>query len=345
MGFNFISDANIFKDELISGPRQFFLDAQKELARVERHGGKSTFALIKPHLDLSELNDDYIKSLYSFIKEQLRQCDSLYIFDKETFVAILPETHEAGGEMASARIKKNISLAYASSKQSLSISVGVVSVWPGRCPNVTSLIEELKKDLTRDQKCQFLPQQSDVRHRKICLVTEEDLQEKLANALSYKGFEILDKKRIKDADIIVIQKDFCRKKNIDTEFLQKNELLAYKANLKFQNYSILIASRNPVEPIKFIITICLANDEGCHKGKDHLCDKKYKDILSAIGSSTHQLNQPLQIMMGKIELLLLDLSLGEDVSKSQIQKALKQLKEQVHYASEINAKINRLTKF
>ncbi len=344
MGSNFILNANIFRDELISGPRQFFLDAQKELARVERHGAKCSFALIRPNLNFSELNDDYIKSLYFFIKEQLRQCDSLYIFDRETFAAILPETHEAGGEMASARIKKNISRAYANSKQPLSVSVGIVSVWPGRCPNVTNLIEELKEDLERDQKCQFLPQPHEARYKKVCVIAEKDLQQKLTKALSSKTFKILDKKNIEDAEIVVIQENFCRKRDIDIEFLQNNRGLEYTANIKTHTDSISIISKNPMDPIKFIITLCLLDDAGCNREPD-LCKKKYEDILSAIGSSTHQLNQPLQIMMGKIELLLLDLSLGEDVSKVQIQEALKQLKKQVHYASEINAKINRLTKF
>lgn len=71
--------------------------------------------------------------------------------------------------------------------------------------------------------------------------------------------------------------------------------------------------------------------------------KRYTDVLSAIGSATHQLNQPLQIIIGKIELMLLDLESG-NLEPGEIKKILAQIRKQVLYAADINQKINRLTK-
>ena len=72
-------------------------------------------------------------------------------------------------------------------------------------------------------------------------------------------------------------------------------------------------------------------------------EKKYIDVLSAISSATHQLNQPLQIIIGKIELMLLDLASG-DLEPGEIKKILAQIRKQVLYSADINQKINRLTK-
>ncbi len=344
MNFNPVSDSDILKNELIFGPRRFFLDAQKELARVKRHGGKSTFALIKPHFNLCEINNDYLTSLYFYIKEQLRECDSLYIFDKDTFVAILPETHEAGGEIASARIKRAISQNYTDPKHSIPMSIGIVSVWSECCPNVTDLVEELKKDLARDQKCQFLPRQSQPRleKKRVCVLVGGELRSRLDKVLPSEAFEISEEKDIDDAELIIFQEKFCRQRGVDIKLLQKNSQLQCIANIKVDGDSIIVASRSSLDPVEFVARLCFVNRDWPKRPDPY--SRKYEDILSAIGSSTHQLNQPLQIMMGKIELLLLDLSLGEDVSRAQIQEALKQIKEQVHYASEINSKINRLTK-
>ena len=71
--------------------------------------------------------------------------------------------------------------------------------------------------------------------------------------------------------------------------------------------------------------------------------KRYTDVLSAIGSATHQLNQPLQIIIGKIELMLLDLESG-NLEPVEIKKILAQIRKQVLYSADINQKINRLTK-
>ena len=346
MESNPISDeVNIVNKGPVLGPKEFLVNAQKELARIKRYGGRTTFLLIKPTENSDEIKGDYLETLYHSINKQLRQCDSLYIFDSNSIAAILPETHEAGGETASVRIKRKISQAIVGKNTPITTCIGVVSVWPEECPGIKELLQELKKDLERDEKCQYLPQEQGIcasSSQKICLLVEKEADfAKLLKEL--KGeYALLDKSQMGDASLVVADTRYCREKGIDTDFERINSRLRYTFELKEKNNTLLVASERPLELIKCIKALCSLGPNGEYHEKN--LEKKFKDILSTIGSSTHQLNQPLQIMMGKIELLLLDLSLEGEISKTQLQKALKEIKKQVHYAAEINTKINRLTK-
>ncbi len=346
MGVNETVNIQDFRGGLLLGPREFFVNSQKELAGVERYGHKTTFLFIKPIVHSYVSKVDYITSLYHSISKELRHCDSVYLFNAGCIAAILPHTHEAGGETAAHRIKKKISQIGAINREPVPMSIGVVSVWPGHCPNVNDLIDELKSDLERDKRCQFLPSPGVKRQerRKLgVLMDENEIHTWLARVRE--SFEISTEPRsFSDADALVVDKSFCKRKNIKIDIKQINPALHGRIDLFYKDTEVTVYFSDALgHDFVFFGMLPLARGT---RGSDGLSyERKIKDVLASIGSSTHQLNQPLQIMMGKIELLLLDLSVdGGEISRRQIREALQQIKDQVHYAAEINSKINRLTK-
>lgn len=67
---------------------------------------------------------------------------------------------------------------------------------------------------------------------------------------------------------------------------------------------------------------------------------KCEIVLNSVGSASHKLNQPLQVALGKVELLLLD-----SAAETQLVQDLKVIRSQILLAAEINQKIERLVNF
>ena len=339
-----LTDNNI----VVLSSRDFFVAAQNELARLKRYGGQSTFLLIKPHTNSNGSKDDYVTSIYHSIKDQLRHCDGVYQLDKDHIVAILPNTHEAGGETASFRLKKEVSGFKGPNNEQIPMSVGVVCVWQGRCDNVAELLEELYRDLERDEKCQLLLEKEPDRDKiKLVLLTEHAKKERIKQLLGSE-FKIVDENFDPESstkiDLLLADKKLLEEKRHEIEKIRNHHELNHKIEIRYENSNIVLFSCAKTSIERLMASACLGFVFDRNRSRGANKEKKFKDALSAIGSATHQLNQPLQIIMGKIELLLLDLSMDEDLPKEKLKTALEQVKEQVHYASEINAKINRLTK-
>ena len=71
--------------------------------------------------------------------------------------------------------------------------------------------------------------------------------------------------------------------------------------------------------------------------------EQLKGILRSISSAAHQLNQPLQIIVGRMELLMLNL---EDIPENRdMIDDIKTMRSQALLAADINRKIGRLTKY
>ncbi len=345
MGLNQAINFQDFQQGFIQGPREFFIGVHKELARVERYGHKTTFLLIKPVLKNNASKESYLKNLYQCISEELRHCDSVYLLSDDTLAAILPHTHEAGGESAAHRVKKKISQIDSIENIPIPVSIGVVSVWPGECPKVNDLILELKKDLERDERCQLLPQTrgEETEKPRLCLIASESIASIILKEL--KGFFKIsrDPETSHASDCLIAEKSQLDTIKQKVNFHQINRKLKNRIDLKFKDIELSLCFNGKAD-LSRIVRAIWGQDEGPTKDSHEFSGRKVKDVLSAIGSSTHQLNQPLQIMMGKIELLLLDLLTEDGVSKEMLKDSLTQIKEQVHYAAEINSKINRLSK-
>ena len=322
--------------EFILYSEAFFKEAKRELARIDRYGGTTTFVLIDPIIDSSESIDDYIEFLYHAIKNELRCSDSLYLLSNHRLCAILSNTHEAGGDQAVYRIKRRISAISKINDQPVAMSVGTVSVWPGHFNSVEDLINELENDLKRDRKCQFLPDKAlHVERPLVCILSENESPLELISRLS-SNFQISQSQEdVANAQMVIVGRD---SSSLITNLIRKNGKLKHKITLTTDDRELVIYSSRKVDASR-IVSVLYGPQEGVRV--DH---KKYKDVLSSIGSSTHQLNQPLQIMMGKLEILQLDISSDREISKEQLKETISEIKEQVHYAAEINNKINRLSK-
>ena len=347
MGANHIFNPKIQNQDLIQGPREFLINIKKELARVQRYGHKSTFLLVKPLLKSNGSKEDYLKFLCRAISNELRNCDSVYLFDSDCIAAILPNTHEAGGETAAHRVKKKISqIGLEGENRPVPMSVGVVSVWPGDSLSEGDLIQELRADLERDNRCQLLlhSKGEEITGPKLCLLTGNDLASNIYGRLS-RTFRISqDQADLLASDLVIVEKGHQGHRRVEQIYDQINSRLTNKLDLKYEEKELTFYFSERID-LESVIASIVYTLKGIREPSRTALDKKIKDVLSAIGSSTHQLNQPLQIIMGKIELLLLDICTDKEVSKEVLEEALKQIKDQVHYAAEINSKINRLSKF
>ena len=346
MGANQTINPKPPEQDFVQGPREFLINIQKELARVERYGHKTTFLLIKPILKSDGSKEGYLEFLCQSISKELRNCDSVYLFDSDCIAAILPNTHEAGGETAAHRVKKKISqICTEGENRPVPMSIGVVSVWPGESINASDLIRKLQADLERDDRCQLLPhsKSKDTAGPRLCLLTGNELASTIFKRLG-KTFRISqDQAELIDSDLIIVEKARQEYGSIEQNYTQTDSRLTNKLDLKYKDKELTLYFNDGIDLGTVVSSIVAAHKGVPEPGRSTL-DQKVKDALSAIGSSTHQLNQPLQIMMGKIELLLLDILTEEEVPKKVLEEALKQIKDQVHYAAEINSKINRLSK-
>lgn len=341
----------------------FISDAKKELERIKRYGHRATFMIIKPDIpDSIENIVDYTEFLYNCIKKELRGCDSVYFFNDLSFTAILPDTHEGGGESAALRLKRKISHASDKFGQKISSSIGLVSVGQDNISDIKSVIEALKRDLERDKKCQSYLNNVETVHKKqlgaIIWCKRWFEAEKIKKSLKpYADVLITDD--LEEVNGFLIGKTYCVAfclPGIEYDGFMET-LKKYLYNRRLKNiFNIMVGD---IKDFKSEFDLCLPENSSSqvfaysilsaftilnkHRNRNEI--QKYLDTFSAISSATHQLNQPLQIIIGKIELLLLDIEENSHIAKEAIQKTLAEIRKQVLYSADINQKINRLTKF
>ncbi len=333
----------------------FYSDLKKEIGRITRYGHRATFMLIELHIS-GEINDDYIKSLYDQIRHKLRTCDSLYFFSSPcTFAAILPDTHEGGGECAALRLKRNISQFAGSSKGTIATSIGLVSMGQETLQSPESIIEALKRDLKRDNTCQSLPRSykkdntpGSRRHLVVLPESINGLEQVIGTIepfchVTLFNPEIQKKVGPLDADglVLVLNKDFKNLKKIQNHEGLKKIFKIFLGKTDSEDFDLILPETCDPDFLSYSILKAFSGLE--KEGKRGGDIERYAQSLSAISASTHQLNQPLQIILGKIELLLLDLDSGR-VEPEKIKEILSQIRGQILYSADINQKINRLTK-
>ena len=340
----------------------FLEELNREIARVRRYGHRITLLLIEPEEYLED------KELEEFKKElvnQLRTSDSAFSIGKEQFACILPDTHEAGGEAAALRIKRRICAAMNIKRAAtLALSIGVISLDSGISQDAESLIKDLEKDLERDKRCQSVDlKKSTIRDiptgEIIFTGAESDFIATIDN-LSGEDFNTSD---VPEDDIIAIltekeespvvimgpYTDFDAKKSL-TEKVRFNRKLNDIYVVWLQNgieYGQLLNSCDILLPEKTSPEILwpiirqgfkiMALRRGCVK------TEHFEGILNSVSSAAHQLNQPLQIILGRLELFMLNL---DDVPENrEIISDVKTIRGQALLAADINKKIGRLAKY
>ena len=350
----------------------FVEDLKRELVRVREHKYRTTLLLVEvdDRISTDELHKGSgLEEVSNNLSEILRNNDSVYRIAENRFVAILPATYEAGGEAAALRLKRLIPKKI---KERLnipfSISVGVLSIDPQEVTDHTKLLDSLEKDLFRDQDCQKLdldlierePKKEKTRHVVILGIKSQEL-DVVASILSLnkdckvhftnsreKGLNALRGQRkgvlIVDPDIsLEFRLETCKKVRSDRELhdiyiicLQKNSNL----DSGIKDLSVLADEILPVDiGIDQIVRSVSAGFRVMDLKKEISKIPMLLDILDFIGRASHQLNQPLQIIIGKIEILLLNMEQDGNVAAT-----LKEIRKQALRTADINQKISRLVK-
>jgi len=349
----------------------FIEDLKRELVRAREQKNRTTLLLMEVD---DRINADESSKGSSFeevsihLSEILRNNDSIYRIAENRFAAILPTTYEAGGEAAALRLKRLIPKKIAERVHSpCSLSVGVLSIDPQEITDHTKLLDSLAKDLFRDQDCQKLdfelikrePRKEKTRHVVILGIKSQEL-DVVASILSLKDCEVhftssqekgLNALRGQRNGVLIIDPDsslesgleICKKVRSDRDLhdiyiicLQKN------SNLDFgiKDLSGLADEILPVDiGIDQIVRSVSAGFRVMDLKKEISKIPMLLDILDFIGRASHQLNQPLQIIIGKIEILLLNMEEDGNVAVT-----LKEIRKQALRTADINQKISRLVK-
>jgi GGDEF domain-containing protein/DNA-binding response OmpR family regulator len=350
----------------------FVEDLKLELVRVKEHKYRTTLLLVEVDDRISAdklFKGPSLEEVSNNLSEILRNNDSVYRIAENRFVAILPATYEAGGDAAALRLKRLIPKKI---KERLnipfSLSVGVLSIDPQEVTDHTKLLDSLEKDLFRDQDCQKLdldlvkkePKKEKTRHVVILGIKSQEL-DVVASILSLnkdcevhftssreKGLNALRGQRkgvlIVDPDISLESRlETCKKIRSDRELhdiyiicLQKNSSL----DSGIKDLSVLADEILPVDiEIDQIIRSVSSGFRFMDLKKEISKIPMLLDILDLIGRASHQLNQPLQIIIGKIEILLLNMEQDGNVAAT-----LKEIRKQALRTADINQKISRLVK-
>ncbi len=348
----------------------FIENLKRELVRDREHKYRTTLLLVEvdDRISADELyKGSSLEEVSNDLSEILRNNDSVYRIAKNRLVAILPATYEAGGEAAALRLKRLIPKKI---KERLnipfSLSVGVLSIDPQEVTDHTKLLDSLEKDLIRDQECQKLdfdlvktePKKEKTRHVVILGTKSQELNV-VASILSLKKdcevhFTISREKglnalRGQRKGVLIIDPDIslesgleiCKKVRSDRELhdiyiicLQKNSNL----DSGIKDLSVLADEVLPVDiGIDQIVRSVSSGFRVMDLKKEISKIPMLLDILDFIGRASHQLNQPLQIIIGKIEILLLE-------EHGNVAATLKEIRKQALRTADINQKISRLVK-
>ncbi len=122
----------------------FFDDLDWELKRLNRYGHRFAVLLIEVYGDKEEK--------YNFPKiarKTLRSTDLLYLLSDGKFAAILPCTHETGGECAALRLKRETRNM---SNNKININVGIISIDGHTNKTPKEIYELVKNDLFNDRE-------------------------------------------------------------------------------------------------------------------------------------------------------------------------------------------------
>ena len=348
----------------------FFEELQREIARVRRYGHRITLLLIEPE---EELEGDDLERFEQEIVGQLRTSDSAFHYSKNRFSVIMPDTHEAGGEAAALRLKRKICSAMNKKlSNELALSIGVISLDASVSKDAEEVAKDLEKDLERDKKCQAV----DLNGKKekkctpsgeiIFAGTDQEMVQGInslcgdtVRAVSVDPNELLavldDEENEKKAPVVVLGPVLVLSEKRDlTQKIRFNRKLGNTFIIWVQDESMPVISADepdipcdillPTMPDPELLWPILRYGFIAVKAKNGQEERdKLKGMLNSISSTAHQLNQPLQIILGRLELLLLNMD--ETPENQELIQDIKTIRSQALLAADINKKIGRLSKY
>ncbi len=339
-------------------------DGQK---KAEKFGYRVSAVLLKL---LSPLDEETAVEAARFVKSTLRRDDSFYFLGNGLFGAILPDTHEAGGEAAGMRLKRffHHALTRLEKDDAAQISVGVVSIGPDDRIAPERILHLLKRDLELDMECMdqepdhgaeperpqaiktIKPQVAIVSHHADPAIKLKANIDEKCDVWMCSDIESLKEtlySQAISAVVLIYSGPDCEKHDRITKILRSErkldsifKVLVYEGSnagsVCFDDFDIVVANE-PVNEIARIVEL------GARIGwlqAEASKTQKWTGICESVSKATHKLNQPLQVILGKIEIIILD----HEEDHPELAERLKEIRKQALKAAEINHKIARLVK-
>jgi len=341
-------------------------DLEQELARVRRYHHRITVLLAE--LDGENENSGtcledaaILKEVGGCLSDALRTSDAIYRLAATRFGAILPSTHEAGGEAAALRVKRLIAERVPQRLQvPCSVSIGVVSVHPQDSTDFRELHDALERDLQQDKECQAvsLPVPGpDLQSGDVLVFTGgSHASDQLCSALEARGYAVLQTQSVDawpamlkgqtDAVAVLthdlpgeIKVSICKKigfnRMLDNIYIiwieDFGKASTHRPDIAHEFVSPEADIGYTLDRITFAFKTLRLRQASTER-------QRLLGILDAIGSASHQLNQPLQGVIGRTEVLLLNTSDGEMAA------GLTEIRSQALRAADVNQKIARLVR-
>ncbi len=362
--------------EFLGDKSAFLKELDWNLNRVRKFNHRITVLLIqiqgsdphtghRPHSSHSKILED--------LSQVLRDTDNIYKIGNDLFAAILPSTHEAGGEAAALRIKRLI--LHSSDPDSghdlaKQVYVGVASVGPDDpFLDPAVVLSALEEDLAMDKEWGYeLPESEPHSEMKeevghvVILAPYQVKWKELNKIVTDTGCKFYEAQGPDDA--IDYLKDIDQAVLIVDATLPDDQLKSVCKKLHFYRelddiFKILLTAPNNLPcldsfdhflPVDLDVQVLADSiSVGLETSRLRRLNRRairQKGIFESIQKACHKLNQPLQVIIGKAELILLECQGNpRDLkTKKRLLEDLVEIKAQSSKAAEINHKIQRLLK-
>jgi GGDEF domain-containing protein len=345
-------------------PEQEFLYAiDYELTRCARYGDMFSVVILKAvnlladqeqHLEIK----DQTRNIAEFIRKSLRIADNIHILNTSSFGIILPCTYEAGAESVALRLKKGLSSAFSGDDNSPLASIAGICSSAAE-PGQTSrrIYDTAVATLEREKISQawFVePVSSDTGRDAGCVVVCTDNKVKykdIASKIQEYGYVVYMAENPADMADVMLSRTYAIgivDHNHASEFddtlkkirKQEKEGAGYYffmgiGELDESLYDIVVPVSRKKETI--IQYIKRTIEYMALKQQAEIC-QQMKKALGSIRFMTHQMGQPLQVMLGNAELLKLK------IEDENAMKYLDNIRMSIVTLSDMNMKISRLAK-
>ena len=295
------------------------------------------------------------------VRDAIRDCDEIYHLGDGGFLLILADTYEAGADSLALRLKK--ALTKSSTKllgTPLCFAISTYSDIPAANDDASSILSLLEKNLEHENVCQLLPAR---RPEDYCrgimgpvylMGLGRPEADKIVHDLGTLEYQVISfdstdnaLKSIESMDALSVSVVVIGEKiRGDISNFTKNLRLNRKLDCIYViSYEDINGPDEVIDPgtarsAEFLIQRIMAGYHAMLLRRLGLEQGRMSAILDSIGTAAHKLNQPLQVIMGKLELLLLDI-----VTPENAKGIYEDIQAQVFRAGEINQKIGRLSKY
>lgn len=355
-------------EPITKGLDRFREDIGKEILRVNRY--RTCTSVILMEIEQSAQDGLKAEGMLHFLKGLLRASDCVFPLERGRYGAILPFTHEAGGDITIRRVKEECMKWKDPNGASPSgMAASVVCLQPHEYMDASEVLATLERELAIEKEGEqepFFPHitfSSGKPHAVVILFSrgaDSEERKRIGSVLRAHGMEPSEAFAVEELLSLAIQSEeaiiFCTSdipsKSIrmllekigSNGYLEKIFLViplksSQEIDEKIRGKDIFFSDLKTPEEI-FVChalgacTIALKNAIH-HK-------RRLEETLASISQASHQLNQPLQVLLGKLDVFLLAQSENEN---GVVESIFSTMKKQVFRASDINQKIARLAKY